>query len=181
MLSISKSPLPSHALLAEYSKNGCHTDCYTTEVSVVVSHAEFVEAFYTTRLFKLERLILKWLVGKPSTDHQAHCLGAGKTETFAAWYVERRAENQILLCDFQNRTRSWLMVAPTKVRGDIGTRLYFGSAVVPVDKRKTGATSLGLVFKLLGGFHKAYSVALLYSSKWRVESQRRFDRERKED
>jgi hypothetical protein len=36
-----------------------------------VTLAEYVNAFYTTRVFRLERIILKWAVSRPSTDAQA--------------------------------------------------------------------------------------------------------------
>ena len=45
-----------------------------TEIPGRISFPEFVFAFYTTLLFKLERLILKWTVSKPSTDAQARQL-----------------------------------------------------------------------------------------------------------
>lgn len=50
--------LPEHALLIKYARGGSYTDCYAVEVAGSVSQAEFVEAFYTGALFKLERLLL---------------------------------------------------------------------------------------------------------------------------
>lgn len=50
-----------------------------------------------------------------------------------------------------------------------GTRLHFGSAVVPGRDRKTGALGLGLGFEALLGFHKRYSVALLRAARRRLE------------
>ncbi|MBC8026654.1 MAG: hypothetical protein H7Y89_11710, partial [Steroidobacteraceae bacterium] len=81
-------------------------------------------------------------------------------EGFAAWTVERRAEDQLLLCDFQGKTRSWLMV---ELKGGT-SRLYFGSAVVKPrgsngEKRMTGG------FQVLLGFHKRYSHALLSAAR----------------
>ena len=172
MFSIERHPLPDDALLADYVRDGHYTDCYSTEVSKTVSHAEYVEAFYTTCLFKVERKILRWLVGKPSTDQQARQLAAGELDSFAAWHVEKRNENQILMCDFRHRTRSWLMVSSGTGSDGAGTRLYFGSAVVPFHKTRSGTSSLGMSFKLLAGFHKAYSVALLFSAKLRIESHK---------
>ena len=172
MFSIERHPLPADALLADYVRDGHYTDCYSTEVSKTVSHTEYVEAFYTTCLFKVERKLLRWLVGKPSTDHQARQLAAGELDSFAAWHVEKRNENQILMCDFRHRTRSWLMVSSGTGSDGAGTRLYFGSAVVPLHKSRSGTSSLGMSFKLLAGFHKAYSVALLFSAKLRIESHK---------
>ena len=57
-------------------------------------------------------------------------------EKFAAWHVENRSENEILMCDFRGRTRSWLMVAPVSTVSDARTRLYFGSAVVPRTRKR---------------------------------------------
>lgn len=172
MFSIEKCSIPDNALLADYFRDDTYTDCYKTDVSGVVSHAEFVTAFYTTRLFKLERFILKWLVSKPSTDTEAKRLAEGEANTFAAWSVESRCENQILLSDYQNRTRSWLMVSPLLEDGVTQTRLYFGSTVTPVRNRKTGKITLGLGFHVLLGFHRIYSVALLFSAKSRLNRSR---------
>ncbi|MCP4768437.1 MAG: hypothetical protein GY875_19495 [Gammaproteobacteria bacterium] len=152
-------------MLNKYDYAGVYTDCYRTDVIGVVTHKEFVASFYTTLLFKLERIILKWVVSKPSSDIQAIQLADGSTDTFAAWQVEDRCKNQLLLSDFQGRTRSWLMVAPVDIEGIRKTRLFFGSAVTPTRDAKTGKTSLGFGFSMLLGFHKLYSVLLLYSAK----------------
>lgn len=173
MFSIEKCSLPDNALLVNYFRNGHYTDCYKTDISRVVSHADYVVAFYTTYLFKLERLILKLAVSKPSTDAQARKLAAGEIDTFAAWYVESRSDNQILLCDFRGRTRSWLMVSPLPVDSGAGTRLYFGSAVVRHYNQKSRTKSPGFGFNTLLGFHKLYSEALLYSAKSRLDSRSR--------
>ena len=160
-----KCALPDDALLARYARTDAYTDCYRAEVSGAVSFAEYVTAFYTTFLFKLERSILAWAVSKPSTDEHATLLAEGKIDTYAAWYVEARSENQILLCDFRNRTRCWLMVSPRHEDAGTRTTLYFGSAVVPLRDRMSGKPSMGWAFAALAGFHKMYSVALLYSAR----------------
>ncbi len=161
MFSIQKSSLPASALLNKYSKEGIYTDCYTTGVPTTVALTQYVAAFYTTPIFKLERFILKWAVSRPSsTDADAKRLAAGETDTFAAWQVEERSSNQLLMSDFQGRTRSWLMVEPNESAG-AGTRLYFGSAVVPA----TDSSTLPLGFSVLLGFHKIYSEVLLVSAR----------------
>lgn len=154
-------PLPEHALLATYRSNGSFTDCYAVDVAGTVSHAQFVAAFYTTSIFRLERLILKWALSRPSTDEDARRLAAGTADTFAAWTVEGRGVDQLLLCDLAGRTRSWLMVAPITTADPPGTRLYFGSAVVPHRNRRTGQNEMGTAFRALLGFHKLYSRVLL--------------------
>ena len=168
MPSIRSCQLPSGALLNRYRESGAYADCYVTEVARPVSHPEFVEAFYTTAVFKLERLILRLFASRPSTDAQAGQLAQGELSSFAAWAVEERAPNQLLLRDFTGRTRSWLMVAVPEHPGSAGTRLYFGSAVVPVRDSKTGRTSLGPVFTALLGFHKLYSQVLLRAAMLRL-------------
>ena len=167
MPSIHPCELPHGALLSKYQNGGAYADCYVTEMGRHVSHAEYVQAFYTTPLFKFERLLLAWFVSKSSTDAQASELASGKLDSFAAWSVEARREDQLLMCDFQGRTRSWLMVIPMEGESAGGTRLYFGSAVVPAHAAGAGAQApvLGLTFRLLLGFHKLYSRALLFSAK----------------
>lgn len=173
MPSIHLSEFPPGALLKKYQDGGAYADCYVTQIAQPVSQAEYVEAFYTTPLFKLERLLLAWLVSKPSTDAQASQLAAGTVDSFAAWSVEDRCEDQLLMCDFQGRTRSWLMVAPAAGESVGSTRLYFGSAVVPARTARAGTETpdLGWTFRLLLGFHKLYSRALLFSAKSRLMRQ----------
>jgi hypothetical protein len=156
--------LPADALLQRYRASGAYADCYTTTLAHAVSHAEYVQAFYTTAVFKLERLILRVFAARPSTGAQAAALARGALDRFAAWSVEASAPNQLLLCDFTGRTRSWLMVAPL----DAGTRLYFGSAVVPVRDARSGESRMGFGFRALLGFHKLYSRLLLSAARARL-------------
>jgi len=164
--------LPEQALLRKYARGGAYTDCYATEVARPVSHAEYVEAFYTTGVFRLERLLLAWFVSKPSTDVQARQLATGARNSFAAWSVEERTENQLLMSDFKGRTRSWLMVAPLQSGGSATTCLYFGSAVVPILNDVSGQTTLGFSFRVLLGFHKLYSRVLLRAASSRLARSR---------
>ena len=145
-------------------------DCYSTGLPGHITQARFVEAFYTTRVFKLERFILAWAVNRHSTDAQAVQLAQGNANSFAAWSVEQRSEEQLLLCDLHRRTRSWLMAVRTDGDGNTagGTRLYFGSAVVPVAGSGTGAAGLGTPYRLLLGFHKVYSKVLLRAARARL-------------
>ena len=167
MFSIQVCALPQQALLAKYAQGDNYTDCYAAEVARPVSHAEYVEAFYTTALFKVERRLLGWFASRPSTDAQAKELASGILGVFAAWRVEDRSANQLLMCDFTGRTRSWFMVAPAG-SGSTVTRLYFGSAVVPVVNKQSGQATLGFTFKALLGFHKLYSRALLSAARSRL-------------
>ena len=158
---IRREPVPEHALHAHYADKGAYLDCYVTELGHTATLGEFVTAFYTTWLFKLERWILARAVRKPSTDAQASELAQGQRTAFAAWTQETRAENQLLMCDFRGHTRSWLMVAPHPA----GTRLYFGSVVTAQRDERTGNLEMGRSYRLLLGFHKLYSRALLAAAR----------------
>lgn len=157
MATIIASDLPDHALLQRYRRNGSYTDCYFMDVPRSIALPEYVTAFYTTPLFKVERTILAWAVGKPSTDEAAEDLAHGREVAFAAWRVEERSSHQLLLCDFLGRTRSWLMVEPQAS----STRLFFGSAVVPKSRSASGVASFGFAFHVLHGFHHLYTKALM--------------------
>jgi hypothetical protein len=151
--------------LRVYARAGDYTDCYLTDVARSVTLTEYVEAFYRTPLFKLERWILTWLAKKPSTDADARELAQGRRESFAAWQVESRGADQLLLCDFRGGTRSWLMVIARRE----GTLLHFGSAVVRAKRAANGDKRLSIAFWLLLGLHKAYSRALLASARRALE------------
>lgn len=166
MQKIQPAELPDAAFLISYRMADAYTDCYVIELPFELSFQRYVEAFYTTWLFKLERVLLSWLARRPSSDAQARELALGEREDFAAWHVERRGEEQLLLCDFQGNTRSWLMCQPLG-HGRV-TRLYFGSAIVPETDHGTGEKRLGALFRLLLGFHKFYSRALLRAAAARV-------------
>jgi hypothetical protein len=164
-------PMPEGALLSRYTREGAYTDSFCTEVPGHIAHAQFVEAFYTTWAFKLERWILSWSVHKPSTGEQAARLASGKLDQFAAWNVENRCDRQILLTDFLRRTRSWLMSTPIEIDGAPATRLYFGSAVIRSIDAKTGRLELSRGFRALLGFHKTYSVVLLAAARQKLKDE----------
>ena len=157
MSHIVASELPEEALLQRYKHDGSYTDCYCMIIQRGVSMPEYISAFYTTPIFKVERKILSLVAGKHSSDEGAQGLALGNQKIFAAWSVEGRSTNQLLLCDFQSRTRSWLMVQAQSN----STRLYFGSAVVPKSKSAEGKASFGIAFHVLKGFHHLYTKALM--------------------
>jgi hypothetical protein len=163
--------LPRGALLARYADAGAYADCYVAHVERAVSHAEYVEAFYTGGLFKLERLLLRLALSRPSTDEEARRLAAGAIVDFAAWRVEDRAADQLLMRDVGGRTRSWLMVSRSSAGREAVTRLYFGSAVVPRRQASTEKTGMGFSFYALLAFHKLYSRALLRSARRRLAAR----------
>jgi hypothetical protein len=159
---ITRRELPPEALLRKYAAKGAYTDCFATEVDVRVTFAAYVEAFYTSAAFRPERLLLA-LIGKGSNDADARALAHEQSETFAAWRYEAGGADQMLLCDFLKRTRSWLMTE----RIESGTRLYFGSAVAPVGLG-SGRARLGFPFNAMIPFHQLYSRVLLGGARSRV-------------
>lgn len=167
MPTVQPTPLPESALLQAYTAGG-HTDCYQTVTGGTVTLARFVQAFYTSRLFRAERAVLT-LAGFPGTDLQASHLASGTASTFAAWRVEARTADQLLLADVSARTRSWFMVVPQPGGPQTHTLLYFGSAVTAVPNPKTGTATMGPVFRMLLGVHKLYSRALLASAARRLQ------------
>ena len=160
MLSIEKCEILPGSFVASFQEKG-YADSYRTEINRNISMEEYVYSFYTSPLFKLERFILTWTVLKPSTDSDANELAKGNTTKFAAWTVENRSENELLMCDFVKRTRSWFMVNHTGTIDKPNTQLYFGTGISSSTKRK----SIGLFFTLLLPFHKVYSRFLLHFAK----------------
>lgn len=157
-------PVDEHSFLGAYARRGAFTDCYAVEIPGTVALEDFVEAFYTTRLFRLERWLLARILRIPSTDLEATELAKGSRSSFSAWKVEQRSEREILLDAGQ--TRSWLAVAPGP-SGTPTTTLRFGSAVVPM--RPGGR--FGLAFHALLGFHRAYSRHLLGAAAARLRAR----------
>jgi len=146
--------VPSGALLQVYvARQGCYTDCFAVASPATVPLQAFVTAFYTTWLFRAERLVLRLASRRPITDAQVRALAAGAADSFAAWTVEAREADQILLCDLAGHTRSWLAVSP---EDGGGTRLTFGSAVVPPAGRR-----LSRAMRALIPLHRVYARALL--------------------
>ena len=162
---IRREPIPPQALHAHYERQGAYLDCYAADIDRVVSLPQFVEAFYTSWLFRLERWILGWAVNKPSTDSQAREIARGRRQDFAAWAQEARGTEQLLMCDFLGATRSWVRVTPG---AGSGTRLHFGSVVTSRRNSRTGQLELGRSYRLLLGFHKLYSRALLAAARARL-------------
>ena len=156
-------------MIGAYVRRQAYTDCYAVFVPGVTTLAEFVEAFYTTRLFKLERWLLARALNLPATDEQALRLAQGACDRYSAWRVEQRSNDEILV-EF-GPTRSWLCAKPAAGSAP-GTTLLFGSVVVPT--RPDGG--FGLAFHALGGFHRLYARLLLAAAARRVIALRRASR-----
>ncbi len=168
MSSVLQEPLPEEALLRTYrggarpDRWGHHGDCFAVAIDRKVNIAEFVTAFYTSPVFRIERVILGLAAKTPSTDAQAHALAEGSSNQFAIWQVGERTETQLLMCDRYEKTRSWFRVVPI---GEGATILQFGSAVAADRDRETGAVTMGRGFRLLMGLHVLYSKTLLNAAR----------------
>ena len=159
-MTIRECDLPPDALLRRYDQHNGHVDCFQVDVPGRIKLGHYVEAFYTTWLFKAERKILS-VAGHPSTDAEAAVLAGGRSTQFAAWNVEDRDEDQLLMQDVTGRTRSWFKVARIIAEKSERTTLYFGSAVTAIPTGKSGRMSLGPVFRMMMPVHIIYSRALL--------------------
>jgi hypothetical protein len=168
MFSITQDDVPADALLKTHQggprpeswrESG---DCFAVSVDRMIPLAAFVFAFYTSRVFRIERLILGLLAGAPSTDTEARRLADGSGTSFAIWRVGERTATQLLMCDRYERTRSWFRVVPLK---DGKTLLQFGSAVASNGGPRAAASARRTLFRLLLKFHVVYSQVLLNAAK----------------
>ncbi|MFG6430206.1 hypothetical protein [Roseateles sp. LYH14W] len=160
-----ETPPPPGSLLARLAKERCaFADAYTLSFPRTVGLAEFVEAFYTTRLFKLERALLA-LFGKPSSDAMARAVARGEGQRIAVWTVQAREGDELLMHEDSGATRSWFKAQAGEGGG---TTLWFGSAVVPRQRQANGEARMGAVFHALLGFHRWYSRALLAAAARRL-------------
>ncbi len=155
-MSVERVELPRNSLLLAQANPNDYLDCFAVDTPTNVRLEDYVSAFYTSWLFKLERFVLG-LAGQSSTDQQARDLAQGKLQAFAAWRLGVRQHDQILMRDFTGATCSWLMAVPTAK----GTRLYFGSSVKAGQPQADGSFRLPFVYRALMGLHVLYSRALL--------------------
>ncbi len=177
MLSIIQCPLADDALLRTHlgevhpERWAGQGDCFCATVPASVSLSDFVFAFYTSPVFRIERWILAVVAGARSTDAEAQALTTGSGESFAVWRIEARTETQLVMGDRYGRTRSWFRVVPT----EDGTLLQFGSAVAARREGSSGDTQPSVVFRLLLRFHVVYSQLLLWAAKKRVDAGERLE------
>lgn len=145
---------PAGSLLAAYADRGEYTDCFCVSAPGAVTLPGFLEAFYGSPLFRLERWLLARLARSPSSPAELRALAEGRADRFAAWRVEARRSDEILLA--AGTTRSWLAVGRDPQRPGDGVTLRFGSALVHRQGRPSGPA-----WRVLLGLHLVYSRALL--------------------
>ena len=125
MKKVDEMPLHAGTFIAEQAElTGYYTDCYGIELGHAITLPEFINAFYTTPLFRLERLILALTPKGRMKDADVTALSSGESDNMSVWKVEGRRDSEILLS--AGRTKSWLMVVPSPN----GSLLFFGSVVV---------------------------------------------------
>jgi hypothetical protein len=160
------TPPPPGSLLGRLAQErSAFADAYTLSLPRAVTLPEFVEAFYTTRLFKVERALLG-LFGKPSSDAMARAVARGEGQRMAAWTIEAREGDELLMHEDSGATRSWFKAEA----GAGGTTLWFGSAVVPRRSGPGGEARMSWIFHALLGFHRWYSRALLSAAARRLRA-----------
>jgi len=137
-----------------------YQDCFRVCLSRNVTLEQFVFAFYTSWLFKVERGLLRLFLRISSSDSDAVALTQGTRSTFAAWYVGMRTPTELLMCDRYEQTRSWFRVEPLP---EGGSELYFGTAVA--GRSRGGVLSMSPMFRALLGFHVIYSRLLLHAAR----------------
>lgn len=145
---------PAGSLLAAYAARGEYTDCFRVSGPGAVSLPRFLEAFYGSPLFRLERWLLARFARAPSSGADLLDLAEGRADRFAVWRVEARRPDEIVLA--AGVTRSWLSVSPDAADPGRRVTLHFGSAIVLHRSRPPGR-----VWRALLGMHLWYSRALL--------------------
>jgi hypothetical protein len=174
MSSVSQDSVPASSLLLTYCGGDTavdwhrQCDCFSISVDGAVTLSGFVYAFYTTPVFKFERMILRYLANAASTDAEAHSLAEAVSERFAVWQLGERSDSQLLMCDRYGRTRSWFAVVAQGTSERPRTLLRFGSAVGVVRGRRSGASGASGAsggFRLLTKLHTGYSRILLRAAK----------------
>ena len=145
--------VPQDALLQAYVGQGAtYTDCFEVMSPHAVILPDLIEAFYTTWLFRLERLVLTVAMRRRISDAEVRALAQGASE-FAVWRVEGRDDAQIMLRDRAGHTGSYLAVSGKE--GGV-TRLLFGSVVLAPPGQP-----LGRMVRLLIPLHRLYAKSLI--------------------
>lgn len=171
MLSVKAGSIPENGLLMAYADTaGCYTDCFVAEVVGPVGLADLISAFFNTPVFRLERKLLGWFAKSPSRDADVSRLASGVGDSLAMWKVEARGDDQVLMAVGKGPIRTWLMVGP--VQPTNVSRLYFGSAVLPVIDPPGGKPKIGKMFRLFLGFHMFYSRILLWAAVARLRNSK---------
>lgn len=149
---VRRARVPASSLIARYVADpASHVDAYVASGDATLE--QFVRAFFSTPIFRLERRLLR-LAGKRSSDQQVDDLASGAGSVMAAWVIEDRSETELLLTVAGSPIRTWLAVGPGE--------LWFGSAIV------ADGGKIPFLAKALMPFHHVYSRSLLRAAARRV-------------
>lgn len=78
--------LPVGTFIAEQAEfSGSYTDCYGIKLDHAITLPEFIAAFYTTPLFRLERLMLAITPKGRMKDADVTAMASGESDTMAIW------------------------------------------------------------------------------------------------
>ena len=152
---------PELSLIIPYeSMPGFYIDCFAVDLPTHCSLEAFLKAFYTSWIFRLERLILRLALRVPTSSDDLSAMLSGASDKFAVWIIEERQADQMIAkaVGGSNRTRSWFRVLS---RDDGGTRLFFGSVLEPEPSLEGAPPRLGLMFRAGIGAHRLYARVLL--------------------
>lgn len=157
MVNVIAVPLPEHSLIAgKCLCEGYVTDCFRNEITKTVDLSDFIDAFYKTPLCRFERLVLSLAPTGRMRDVDITALSKEQMDRISVWQVETRLDAQILLS--AGGTKSWWMVEQM----ESGTRLYFGSVLVPRPSSVEGKSpKVSWFINNLMGAHLMYSRLLL--------------------
>ncbi|QZD91391.1 hypothetical protein K3162_07340 [Qipengyuania xiapuensis] len=168
MIQVTAPQLPPESLLARRRGPECYRDAFRASVTGEVSLGELITAFFSSRTFLTERMALH-LIGRGAGHAEIAALAAGRTQRFAAWEVEAREEEELLMHDFLDKTCCWLAVSS---RGEDGaldgplpvpetgrTYIWFGTAVREFE---------GPIVSRLRGAHRWYARHLLEAAARRL-------------
>ncbi|MEP2717312.1 hypothetical protein [Pseudophaeobacter sp.] len=163
-MSISAGEIPNKGLLGKYAlKDGCYTDCFYIDVPRTIHFVDFASAFFNSPIFRLERRVLAIFLSRPSSNREVDELASGASDRLALWKVEERDDTQMLLSVGDGPIRTWLMSQNSEAHSGT-TRLFFGSAVLPLAHSSSGKPKIGWAFRASVGLHKLYSRILLWSA-----------------
>lgn len=161
MITVKRIGVPEGSFLKAYEgREGCETDCFQADVPGHPDIDRFVHIFFDTWVFRIERRLLALLGEDYATSEDVAALAGRSSDTLAAWTVQDRSADEIILAFKRPRGRTWLQA--TQLDGSLGsTRLRFGSALLPnIDSEgQTASISWGLKIGL--PLHRLYARLLL--------------------
>jgi hypothetical protein len=175
--SVTKSSPPPDSLLTKRVKESTllvEADCYSLEIDGKVSLEEFVEAFFTSQVFQVERMVLP----VASTDEQARQFARGTTADFATWRAVGRTEGEFLTIwgDGSPETTeipksgtqgaTWFRVEPAGTADAPRTRISLGSSIVGTPNPLTS-----FVMGIATPLHGVYSQTLVQCAADNLQSR----------